>query len=294
MPRSSFTFLLLCLCLLAVHPALAVPAPLPGTACARLVDQPVGRERLETAILHYRGPRGVRVDLVAAIHVGDAAYYRALQKQFLHYDKLLFELVAPVDADMARAGRSDSGLSGVQRWLKDLLQLDFQLDDIDYTRPNFLHADIGIEELAANLRDNLAELLGMMVRWSVIDSVRMRRADGSLRLGGLEFLVAMGRKDRPRALKLVLARELVDLDDAMGELGAATGPGAILIARRNQVALGVLRKTLDKGARNVGIFYGAAHLPDLDAHLTRDFGLQRSGSQWLTAWDLSSPATQEK
>jgi len=274
--------------------AAADAAPSRAVAFARLVDRPDGHERLETAIVRYHGARGVSVDLVAAVHIGDAAYYHNLQKRFAGYDKLLFELVTPIDVDPSAVGRSDGGLSSAQRWLKNLLQLEFQLDAIDYTRPNFVHADIGLEELATSLRDNMAELLGMIVRWSVIDSVRMRRADGSLRLGGIEFLVAMGRKDRPRALKLALARELVDLDDAMGELGAATGPGAVLIARRNQVALGVLRKNLDKGVRRIGIFYGAAHLPDLEAHLTREFGLRRGATQWLTAWDLAQPAVQER
>lgn len=287
-----FSRICLIICVSVLWPgvaAIAAPWPSP-TGFTRLVEQPAGQERLETAIVRYSGPRGLQVDLVAAIHIGDAAYYSDLQRQFSQYHKLLFELVKPADLDVATAGQSKGGLSALQRWLKDLLHLDFQLDAIDYARPNFVHADIGSDELAANLRDDFAAIAGMVLRWTLMDSARVRRADGSLRLAEFDLLAALGQADRPRALKLALARELLDMDDVMGELGAANGPGAILIARRNQVALGVLRQTIAKGARHIGIFYGAAHLPDLDAHLRADFGLKRGSVRWLRAWDLAPQA----
>ena len=36
-------------------------------------------------------------------------------------------------------------------------------------------------------------------------------------------------------------------------------------------------------------FYGAAHLPDMEKRLAADFQMKRSGTKWLTAWDLSDP-----
>ena len=39
--------------------------------------------------------RDVVVDLIGAVHVGEKAYYEALNKQFEDYDAVLYELVAP-------------------------------------------------------------------------------------------------------------------------------------------------------------------------------------------------------
>src|SRR5579885_588658 len=58
-------------------------------------DTPVA---LETAVVRYvprDGAAGITVDLIAAVHVGDKAYYEALNKQMEQYDVLLYELVAP-------------------------------------------------------------------------------------------------------------------------------------------------------------------------------------------------------
>src|SRR5579872_4209827 len=56
-------------------------------------DTPIA---LETAIVRYvpkSGEGGVTVDLIGAVHVGDQAYYDALNKQMEQYDVLLYELV---------------------------------------------------------------------------------------------------------------------------------------------------------------------------------------------------------
>jgi hypothetical protein len=38
----------------------------------------------------------------------------------------------------------------------------------------------------------------------------------------------------------------------------------------------------------LAVFYGAAHLPDLEKRL-RGVGFGRMAERWLTAWDLSAP-----
>src|SRR4051794_18680136 len=66
----------------------------------RFVRDP-GHEALQTAILSFQGPKGATVDLVAAVHVGDAAYYTALEQRFGAYQKVLYELVKPEEMDIA-------------------------------------------------------------------------------------------------------------------------------------------------------------------------------------------------
>jgi len=51
----------------------------------------------------------------------------------------------------------------------------------------------------------------------------------------------------------------------------------------------VLRDRIAAGEARIAIFYGAAHMPDFDARLRADFGLQPRETVWLEAWDLRTP-----
>ena len=55
---------------------------------------------------------------------------------------------------------------------------------------------------------------------------------------------------------------------------------------RNERAVEVLREQLDSGARRVGIFFGVAHMPDLEDRLLDDIGLVYEKTTWIDAWQL--------
>jgi hypothetical protein len=66
------------------------------------------------------------------------------------------------------------------------------------------------------------------------------------------------------------------------------GPeGSTLVTERNKKALDVLRRQIKSGKRRLAIFYGAAHMEDMARQLESEFGLQRSGTTWVVAWDLT-------
>ena len=77
------------------------------------------------------------VELVGAIHIGERSYYEALNKRFRGYDVVLYELVAPEGTRIPKGGRGRSThpVSMLQGGLKSLLGLEFQLECVDYTRP---------------------------------------------------------------------------------------------------------------------------------------------------------------
>jgi hypothetical protein len=77
--------------------------------------------------------------------------------------------------------------------------------------------------------------------------------------------------------------------EAAGEDGGL-GPtiGNILVGDRNKAALKVLQKEIAKGKKKIGIFYGAAHMPDFEKRLREDFDLKRDKEEWVTAWDLKA------
>ena len=111
----------------------------------RFVDGGAAGGRLETSDVTYRNADGVTVRLVSAVHIGEKAYYEAMAKSFEGDDAVLYELVKPKDAPPPLPGErpaSGSGVGEIQRMLKEVLKLDFQLDAIDYSARNFVHADL--------------------------------------------------------------------------------------------------------------------------------------------------------
>jgi hypothetical protein len=90
---------------------------------------------LQTAVASYRSAKGnLQVDLIGAIHVADKAYYEQLNELFRDYDVVLYELIAPEGTRIPRGGQSsDHPVGRMQRAIKSMLDLSFQLDEIDYT-----------------------------------------------------------------------------------------------------------------------------------------------------------------
>lgn len=282
------TFRLLTLALLLATPALAqTPPPPPQSDFLRYIARPEGQEHLDTAVVSYqRG--GQTVDLVGAVHIGDLGYYAALNKKLATYDKVLFELVKPEEMDIREMGESHGAVSGLQRWIKDWLGLDFQLDRVNYRAKNFVHADMDSRRLGDKMREHAADIFGALLAWSLGDSARLSHDDGTLRITAWELFVALSDPDRPRALKKLIGRELCEMDISSGDVGGM-GFGSVLVADRNQVAIGVLQRVLAGKVKKVAIFYGAAHLPDLHQRMAK-LGFARGATQWLTAWDLRQPA----
>ena len=62
----------------------------------------------------------------------------------------------------------------------------------------------------------------------------------------------------------------------------------LLVVDRNTEALRVLKDQVSKGHGKIGVFYGAAHLPDLEQRLINDFHLEKTETRWVKAWDLTS------
>src|SRR5215510_1719332 len=185
----------------------------------------VGKDagRLETAIVTLEGPKGARVDLVAAVHIADRAYYELLSRRFEGYEALLYEMVKPAQLAPSSTEKSQSGLSTFQRWLKDVLALEFQLDAIDYTRDNFVHADMDSETFSRLSRERGENLVTLMFRAVLDDLRRQLEGEETPELSAFDLLKVFLSKDRSRSLKLLLARQFKDLEARMEGLGGAQG-----------------------------------------------------------------------
>ena len=251
----------------------------------RFVEDGKGGGTLEAAIASYENADGVTVHLVAALHVGERSYYEGLAKTFEDYDALLYELVKPKDAGAPPPPerRAIHALGTFQQWLKETLELEFQLDAMDYTKPNFVHADLDAETFL-KLQDERGEsLFSLMLRTMITEMARQRAGKGAPPIGLIDILVAMSAPDSARQYKLLLARQFQDLESKMAGL---EGPnGSVILTERNKAALRVMGETIEAGKRNLGIFYGAGHMRGLEDALL-EMGFRRVGVKWRVAWDM--------
>ncbi len=263
----------------------------PGTQWVRLLRDDDGKpQAMQTAVVRYvprnAQRRTLSVDLIGAIHVGDRAYYDQLNRDFEQYDALLYELVAPEGTRITKEDieSNDHPVRSVQNGIKVWLNLEHQLESVDYTKKNFVHADMSPEQFAKSMEDrgeSFTELIFRMMGRGIVQQSKLQ-AEG--RSSDIEFLSALFSKNRALRLKTLMAEQFEDMDSMLVGLG---GPeGTTIIEGRNQAALDVLRKEIENGKKKIGIFYGAGHLIDMDKRLRDKFHLKPVSVRWLTAWDL--------
>jgi hypothetical protein len=242
---------------------------------------------METAVVKYLAEKrpGVEVDLVGAIHVGDKAYYDDLNKLFEKYDIVLYELVAPEGTRVPKGGRkgpSTHPIGLMQEGMSSLLDLAHQLNCVDYTKENFVHADMSPDDFAKAMENRNESFLQMFLR--LMGTGMAQSAGGAEGTSDAALLMALFSKDRAIALKTVVCQQFASMD---GALAALDGPeGSAIITERNKRCFEVLDKQIEAGKKRIAIFYGAAHLPDMERRLVGDYGFKRSGETWLTAWEL--------
>jgi hypothetical protein len=243
---------------------------------------------LETAVVHFvpKGSDhpGLQVDLIAAVHIAEKNYYEALNKRFAGYDVVLYELVAPEGTQIPKGGgaKDRNALSAMQNSLKDLLELEYQLAGIDYTKKNFVHADMSPEQFAQSMKDKGESIWSIILR--MMAAGMAEQAANPDKNNDFDILAALFDPNRAVKLKRILADQFADIDTFMA---AFNGPeGSTLITERNKAALKVLKEQIAAGHKKIAIFYGGGHMPDMQQRLIADFQLKPAGTDWLEAWNL--------
>ena len=224
--------------------------------------------------------------MIGAVHVGEKAYYEALNKRFEAYDAVLYEMVAPEGTRIPKGSKPGGHpVSFLQNGMKDLLGLEHQLEYIDYNRSNLVHADMSPEDFAKSMQDRGESIGTIMLRMLAVGMARQASDGSKAKSSDAELLMAMFDRNRALRLKRLMAEQFADLETAMAALN---GPdGSTLVTERNKVALAKLEKQWSQGRKRLAIFYGVGHLPDMAQRLVADFNLHETGNSWLTAWNLA-------
>ena len=249
-------------------------------------DEPLA---LQTAIVHFASTDASRpeltIDLVAAIHVADKAYYEELNKQFAGYDVVLYEMVAPADARIPKGTKpGNHPVAMLQNGLKDMLQLEHQLELVDYSAANMVHADMSPEDFSKSMKDRGENFLTMFMKMMAQAMAQEAQPKKKSKSSEIDLFSALLDKNGSGVLKRVMAEQFESME---GLLGALAGPqGSTIITERNRVALAKLGEQITAGKKKIAIFYGAGHMGDLEKHLQEDFKMRQSSTQWLDAWRL--------
>jgi hypothetical protein len=239
-------------------------------------------EGLQTRSRIYRHPEtGTVVSLVGAVHVGDPAYYEELQRMLDAHEVVLFEGVRGLDSGEIEF------IARLQIELKDFLGLGFQKDHLDYARPNWVNADMTWEEMRRELEARNQELIPNMEAIRRMTPMITKMLETQMK--------SLEKSPGARALvqdsaKRILGRMLASSERLFKMLGIYDEKqrNDVLISLRNDRAFEALEKSLAEGKRSVAVFYGAAHLPDLERRLTEELGFRPVGDRWLLAWRVEN------
>lgn len=224
---------------------------------------------LQTAITTYQKEEQ-RVTLIGAVHLADQDYYVGLNERFKIYDCILFEMIGGEKAAEAQESSKPAvGIAKMYQVLATFLKLAEQREVIDYSAKNFVHADLTSEEFK-KLQDEKGETL--------LDFGKKESGKSNPKFQKLMDALLSGDANK---VKLQLIGDLGKGDD---QIDAFAGK-SVIIHDRNAKALQVLKTAVEKGNRNIGIFYGAAHFPDLEKSLV-ERGFKKGEQKWLNAWTV--------
>ncbi|MBI2760133.1 MAG: hypothetical protein HYX51_01740 [Chloroflexi bacterium] len=233
--------------------------------------------RLQTAVVHLRNPdTDHRITLCSMIHIGRPDYYARLGALVEnHPGDVLFEGVGELSAEDVAAlpdeerkvYESLAALNAAYRRIAASLHLVAQPDSMPKPRPEWVRADLPVQELLRRWVAGRLPLIPLMDgAGQALDSAFMRRFTRLLLLqepyilGAFQFL-------KGRA----------------GSLGRMTG---LLIDERNAAALAIF--DVLEPRRDVIMTYGAGHVPGLFAGFGAR-GYRETARDWYTAHEERIP-----
>ncbi|MBL4660365.1 MAG: hypothetical protein JKY19_08410, partial [Alcanivoracaceae bacterium] len=233
-------------------------------------DTPIALQLANARYVPVSGiPNDMYVDLISAVHIADKSYYQNLNRLFKKYDVVLYELVAEEGTRVGdkNAGDGKSLLSAFQNGMKNVLGLTFQLDEVDYSPSNFVHADISPEDFKNSMDEKGESFFSMFLRMWLVGM--QQQATNPNAVNDVDLLLALFSSNRERDLKIIAAKQFIEMDPIMTALEGEEG--STIVSTRNLKALKVLRREIEKGHKKFAIFYGAAHMPEMAEVMMKKF-----------------------
>ncbi len=261
----------------------------------------------------YQGRRGPAIWLVGTSHIGESAYYRALQDRLNASTVVLYEGIN-ADAHKRRldkpgviktnlapekriTGGTNEGFS-MQSALAQSLGLVFQLDAIDYDRTNFVNSDLSvmqIERLMVGDSNAVPAAPGQKGQSNPSFDALLEIMDGSSFLGGLLKAAVHIIGSNPNLQAITRLMFIDAIGNIKGDFSETRGlpPDIkhllkVLIEARNQNVVDDLREEIKMVPRDgsIAVFYGTGHMDNMEKSITRDLNYRPVEDVWLTAFSV--------
>lgn len=188
-----------------------------------------------------------------------------------------------------------AGEENLQGQLASALDMEFQLDAIDYNQPGWVCSDMTIDELNAAMAERGIDF-SVMGGTLAGSSLPGKVVKVLLRL--MSVMDAMMDGAITDLFKITLIEMLGDeriMETSMDQFGR--GFGEVIIGERNQVVVDDLSDVIEahSGDDSIAVFYGAGHLTDFEQRLEQQLGYAPAETQWLSAMtvDLQQSAVSE-
>jgi hypothetical protein len=307
--------------LLILVPALLAEPPQPSGQLAFLRSQDQEKvASLQTLSQEFKPSdgHGPSIWLIGVAHIGTPEYYAALQKRLDAQTTVLFE---GVDAKKFTQEAKPDNQKGLQGKLATALGLVFQLDAINYRRPNFVSCDLtmaGLEKAIAThnaeppaagsspdekptaadsavspgkKNRSLSKLPAKVDNATFDTLMQAMRGEGDIgrKLDGMVGILGSTPEMRETA-KLTFIETFAQAGDLISAAKAASPEirdlFEVLITERNENVIRQLQARLPQlgPGDTIAVFYGAAHMDQIMDRLNAELRYTPGVQVWDTAF----------
>jgi hypothetical protein len=276
----------------------------------RICREVTNRTEFQVALRKFVPPKktGPSIWLMGVSHLGAPDYFVRLQSELEGMTLVLFEGVRPSRRNQdrldlgydpsARRDRDQGNLKsaeGLQPALARALGLRFQLEAIDYSRPNFQNSDLSIQELRQLLVEQSTDTRDQGASREFEDLVQAMQGRSLLNAiirVAIPFLAT--NPGLQGVTKLALIEILGQMDGNPANISglpeSAKQMMVVLLEHRNQRVMDDLRIELARVQKHdsIAILYGVAHMPDMEQRLRTRFHYRPAETRWFTAFDVDS------
>lgn len=238
----------------------------------------------------------IRVKLIGVIHVGDLEYYQELKKIIRDLDFLFYEGIRmshsnlPITLPYGVKNESEKTKQDVKSFthLQNQIALSFKfVEQADYLRPesNWINADVNLNQFTEILQKTNLSLEALSKNLS-LDNKNIFEQDKESR-ETLKY--DSDQKNLLHWYKRKMAVYLVKSANDLCFNEEMKVPREVIIIERNKVALGYLKEKLrSPNPSELGLLYGAAHIPHFVETLKNEHDFQVNSIEWVDAWSLNS------
>lgn len=313
--RFLLPLLILAPAVLAETPASPAPGQLTFLRCQdqeKLASMQTLSEEFKSA-----GGHGPSIWLIGVAHIGTSEYYTALQKRLDTQSTVLYE---GVGEEKLKDGVKPDTKNALQGKLATALGLVFQLDGINYQRPNFVGCDLtmaGLEKAISDRgskssapRSGAGEKPGPAdpsaspvdpkrgetklpkVDNATFDTLMQAiRGEGDVgrKLNGMIGLMGSTPEMR-ETMKLTFIESFEQAGDLINAAKSASPDirdmFEVILTERNENVIRQLKARLPKLApgESIAVFYGAAHMDQIAQRLTEELHYAPAAQEWDTAF----------